>query len=141
MPCRKFFVCVEGIYVKDGKILLLKRGAEPFKGHWHAVGGHVEEKETLKHALKREFKEETNLDIEVGDIIDGRIEKTFDRTKIIVVFEVTSASGEIGLSPENEAYFWFDSIPSNSVYDFQVHKNAKKGPTKNLTKNNKHSFR
>lgn len=142
MPCGKFFVCVEGVYVKDGKILLLKRGVEPFKGYWHVVGGHVEEKETLKHALKREFKEETNLDIEVGDIINWRIEKTFDRTKLIVVFEVISARGEIGLSPENEAYFWFDSFPSNSVYDHVKYtKMQKMGPTKNLTKNNKHSFR
>jgi ADP-ribose pyrophosphatase YjhB (NUDIX family) len=34
----------------------------------------VEENETLKEALKREFKEETNLDAEIGDILDGRIE-------------------------------------------------------------------
>ena len=79
MQDRKFFVCVDGVYIKDGKILLLKRSVEPFKGCWHLVGGHVEENETLKEALKRELKEETNLDIEVGDIIDGRIEKTFDR--------------------------------------------------------------
>lgn len=72
--CNQFFVCVDGIYEKNAKILLLKRNVEPFKGFWHAVGGHVEENETLKEALKREFKEETNLDVEVGEIIDGRIE-------------------------------------------------------------------
>jgi ADP-ribose pyrophosphatase YjhB (NUDIX family) len=38
----------------------------------------LEENETLKDALKREFKQKTNLDAEVGDIIDGRIEKTFE---------------------------------------------------------------
>jgi 8-oxo-dGTP pyrophosphatase MutT (NUDIX family) len=54
--------------------------------------------------LRREFKEETNLDIDVGNIIDGRIEKTSDRTKIIITFEVTSAQGEIRLNSESEEY-------------------------------------
>ena len=75
--------------------MLMKRNVEPFKGFWHVVGGQVEENETLKEALKREFKEETNLDVEVGKIIGGRIEETFDRTKMIVAFEVASAGGEI----------------------------------------------
>ena len=87
----KFFMCVDGIYVRNSKILLLKRNVEPFKGCWHIVGEHMEEKETLKQALKREFKEETNLAIEIGEIIDARVEKTFDRTKLIVAFEVVCA--------------------------------------------------
>jgi ADP-ribose pyrophosphatase YjhB (NUDIX family) len=118
MQKKKFFVCVDGVYIKDGKILLLKRSVEPFKGCWHLVGGHVEENETLKEALRREFKEETNLDIDVGDIIDGRIEKTSDRIKIIVTFKVTSAQGKIKLNPESEEYGWFAKIPCDSVYDY-----------------------
>jgi ADP-ribose pyrophosphatase YjhB (NUDIX family) len=114
----KFFVCVDGVCIKDGKILLLKRRTEPFKGCWSVVGGHVEENETLKEALRREFKEETNLGIDVGNIIDGRIEETSDRTKIIIAFEVTFAHGEISLNPENEEYGWFDKIPLDSVYNY-----------------------
>ena len=78
----------------------------------------MEEDETLKGALKREFKEETNLDIEVGGIIAGRIEKSPDRTKIIIAFKVTSVSGEVKLNSENEAYGWFAEFPANSVYDY-----------------------
>jgi 8-oxo-dGTP diphosphatase len=115
---RKFFACVDGVYIKDGKILPLKRSVEPFKGCWNLVGGHVEENETLKEALKREFKEETNLDITAGGIIDCRIEKTLDRTKIVIAFEVTSAQGEIRLNSESEEYEWFTQIPSNSVYNY-----------------------
>jgi 8-oxo-dGTP diphosphatase len=118
MKHKKFVVCVDGVYVRDGKILLLKRDVEPFKGCWHVVGGHVEENESLKAAVKREFMEETGLDVTVGDIIDGRIEETFDRIKIIVAFEVISAEGEIRLNSENEACGWFDEIPCDSVYDY-----------------------
>lgn len=63
---KKFSACVNGVYIKYGKILLPKRNREPFNAYWHLVGGHVEENETLKEALRREFKEETNLDIDVG---------------------------------------------------------------------------
>jgi 8-oxo-dGTP diphosphatase len=107
----KFFVCVDGVYVRNGNILLVKRNVEPFKGCWHVVGGHVEEDETLKQALRKEFKEETDLDIEVGEIIDGRIEKTFDRTKLIIAFEVLSAEGEIKLNSESLEYGWFTETP------------------------------
>ena len=118
MVTKEFVVCVDGVHVKDGKILLLKRNVEPFKGYWHLVGGHVEANESLIEAVKREFKEETGLDVTVGGILDARIETTFDRIKIIVAFEITSAEGEIRLNSENEAYSWFDEIPCNSVYNY-----------------------
>jgi 8-oxo-dGTP diphosphatase len=120
----KFFVCVEGIYVKSGKVLLVKRGVEPFKGSWHLVGGHVEEHETLKEALKREFKEETNLDVKVGNIIDGRVEKTHDRTKLIVSFKIIRSRGEIKLNKENVDYGWFSKFPPTCVYDYSKYLNC-----------------
>ena len=104
--------------MRDGQILLLKRNVEPFKGYWHVVGGHVEEDESLKDAVKREFREETGLDVVVGGVVGGRIEETFDRVKIVVAFEVVSAEGEIRLNSENEAYGWFDEFPCDSVYDY-----------------------
>jgi ADP-ribose pyrophosphatase YjhB (NUDIX family) len=82
------------------------------------VGGHVEENETLKDALKREFKEETNLNVDVGEMIGGRIEETLDRIKLIVVFEVPSAKGEIRLNAENTEFGWFGQVLLNSVYDY-----------------------
>ena len=118
MGQKKFAMCVDGVLVRDGKILLLKRNVEPFKGCWHVVGGHVEEDESLKDAVIREFREETGLNVTVEGIIDGRLEVTFDRVKIIAVFEVVSAEGEIHLNFENEAYGWFDEVPSNSIYDY-----------------------
>ena len=115
---KEFVVCVDGVYIKDGKILLFKRAVEPFKGYWHVAGGQVEENESLKYAVKREYKEETGLDVTVGDIIDCRFEVTFDRIKIIVAFKIVSAEGTIRLNSENEKYDWFDEVPSDSVYDY-----------------------
>ena len=79
----------------------------------------MKENENLQAALKREFKEETNLDIKVGKIIGRRIEETFDRTKIIVSYEVTKAMGKIKLNNENTEYGWFAKPPPCSIYDYQ----------------------
>lgn len=125
-----FYVCVEGVYIKGGKILLLKRSVEPFKGCWHLAGGHVEETETLKEALKIEFEEETSLDIDVGNIIDGRIEETFGRTKIIATLEVVSARGEIIINSESEDFGWFAQTPANSVHDYAKYLKKRSNPQK-----------
>jgi 8-oxo-dGTP pyrophosphatase MutT (NUDIX family) len=115
---RSLVVCVDGVYVKHGKMLLLKRATEPFKDYWGLVGGHADGEESLEEALKREFKEETNLEVEIGKRLGERLEKSFDRIKRIVTYEVTSAKGRICLSSEHTDYGWFEHVPHNSVYDY-----------------------
>ena len=52
-----------GAILKDGeKILLVKRGHEPFKGTWTLPGGHIEKGESDVDAVAREVKEETCFD-------------------------------------------------------------------------------
>jgi ADP-ribose pyrophosphatase YjhB (NUDIX family) len=112
-------VIVEGLCVKDEKVLLLKRNLEPFRGYWHAVSGRVNEKETLEKGLQRIFKEQTNLDVAVGRIIGRHIEESSDGTTITFAFEVLSVeSGEIMLTSENSDYRWFAQFPVNSIYDY-----------------------
>jgi 8-oxo-dGTP diphosphatase len=48
----------------DGKILFLLRRKEPFSGYLVPPGGHVEEGEDVETATKREFLEETGLELE-----------------------------------------------------------------------------
>ena len=102
----------------------MKRAVEPFKGCWHLVGGHVDEHETLKEALKREFKEETNLDVKIGKIIEWRIEKTHDRIKLVVSFKIMRSRGEINLNWENVDYGWFSKFPPTCVYDYSKYLNC-----------------
>jgi ADP-ribose pyrophosphatase YjhB (NUDIX family) len=120
----KFVLCVDGVLLKDARIFLAKRNVQPYKGYWHLVGGHVDENENPKDALKREFLEETNLKVKIGELIDGRIEKTFDRTKIILVFQIIDAKGRIRLNAENSESGWFVQVPKNSVYDYSRYMNV-----------------
>ena len=62
-------VGVGAIVVKDGALLMVKRGQEPARGLWSVPGGRVEQGEQLRDAVQREVKEETGLDVEVGDLV------------------------------------------------------------------------
>lgn len=59
---------VAGILIHEDKVLIgkkIKKEGHFVSGCWHIPGGHVFDNEDDITALLREFKEETNLDIEI----------------------------------------------------------------------------
>jgi NAD+ diphosphatase len=54
---------VAGIIETEGKILLVKRAHEPKVGFYDLPGGFVDYRESIDAALKREIKEECNLEV------------------------------------------------------------------------------
>ena len=58
------------IIVRDSKVLLGKRTGTLFPGKWALPGGTVEFDEDFLTAARRETKEETGLDVEIGSIVN-----------------------------------------------------------------------
>ena len=63
-------VGVHVVVCKEGQILLVKRGGEPYKGMWGVPGGQVELGETVYEAAKRELLEECSIEIEIEGVLD-----------------------------------------------------------------------
>jgi 8-oxo-dGTP diphosphatase len=120
-------VGVGAVIVRGGKALIIKRAHEPRKGEWSLPGGLLELGESLQDAIRREVKEETNLDIEGGPIIE-----TFDRVHrddagriryhfVIIDFVCWSDEGEAIPGSDAEGVAW---ITEDQLDDYGVNVHA-----------------
>jgi ADP-ribose pyrophosphatase YjhB (NUDIX family) len=51
--------------MRDGKLLLMRRAHEPWRGRWDIPGGFCEADEHPAHTAAREAREETGLEVEI----------------------------------------------------------------------------
>ncbi len=101
MESRRPYVGVGAISVRDGQLLLVRRGREPARGLWSLPGGHVEAGEYLSDALRREVEEETGLDVTV-DGLAGIFEVLGDPHLVVLDFTV-AVTGDPDPSPGGDA--------------------------------------
>ena len=89
----------------DNSVLLLKDMRTPF---WDLPGGHVQVDEDPEHALYREVKEETGMDIVMAKKLMTRPLYVGDpvQEQREVTFYWVSATGEVNLSEEHDVYVW-----------------------------------
>ncbi|MCX5831617.1 MAG: (deoxy)nucleoside triphosphate pyrophosphohydrolase [Deltaproteobacteria bacterium] len=94
------------ILVHNGKILIAKRKKnDPLKGKWEFPGGTVEYGETPEKCLRREIKEELDIDIDVGEFFGESIYQ-YDYGSIqLLAYRAYWITGEIGLM-EHDDYEW-----------------------------------
>ncbi|HXF75485.1 MAG TPA: NUDIX hydrolase [Methylomirabilota bacterium] len=87
------------IFTLDGGIVLLRRGVEPAIGKWVFPGGYVDRGESVREAAIRETKEESQLDVRLGPLLNVY---SYPRSpNVIVVYTAEVIGGE--LSPADES--------------------------------------
>lgn len=105
MPKHDLFEVSQYIAIinNQNRILLLQASdLTRISGKWSFPGGHIDYGESIEESLKREVKEETNIDIEVlSPIKTDVINKTYT-----IIFAAKYISGEVNLSKEHSNYRW-----------------------------------
>jgi 8-oxo-dGTP diphosphatase len=87
-------VGASALIVRDGKILLVRRAREPYKGMWSFPGGKLEPGEGVRDTVRREVREETGLEIEVGRVAGLHDEFAVGRY-VIIAFHCEVTGGEL----------------------------------------------
>jgi len=103
---------VQGILVRDGKVLLGKRAHEPRKGWWDLPGGFLGETERPEDGLRREFLEETGIHVEPLELMRIDVEPYHHRHVLAVTY-VVQGEGEPVAADDVAELRWFapDEIP------------------------------
>jgi len=119
-------VGVGAVIIRDGKALIVKRAHEPRKGEWSLPGGRVELGETLIDATRREMREETGLDVEVGPVVEvfdrvhmreGRVQYHF----VIVDYLCRCLGGDLCAGDDAEDAAW---VTADELDSFGVNEHA-----------------
>jgi 8-oxo-dGTP diphosphatase len=116
-----FRIAVKSFIVQEGKLLIIKRRLDDVHkpGQWDIPGGRLELGEDPIEGLKRETREETNLEVDIVLPIEVRHFTREDGQKItMIIFLCRFLGGELKLSREHQEYEWVniekdtDKIPS-----------------------------
>lgn len=86
------------VIIKDGKVLLVQESFERVKGLWNLPAGHVDKGETLEQAAVREAKEETGLDVVLGEHLIT-VHQAIERP-VLHSYVAKSFSGEVKFDEE-----------------------------------------
>src|SRR5262249_33278629 len=111
---RRPFLAVSAAIFRDSKVLVVRRARKPALHLYTLPGGAVEAGETLMHAVSREVREETSLEVEpVGlaghrEVIARDPEDRVERHFVILSFATRWRSGEVALNEELDDARWLD---------------------------------
>ena len=111
---KKIEVVAAIITDENNRVFATQRGYGEFKGGWEFPGGKIENVETKEEAIKREIKEELDVEIQVGRLIDT-IEYDYPDFHLTMhCFMATVKKGSLTLK-EHQAAKWLTKETIRSV--------------------------
>ena len=130
-------VGVGAVIVRDGRAVIVQRATEPLRGQWSIPGGAVELGETVREAAAREVREETGLEVEVGEVLevfdsiypdpDGRTRYHY----VLIDFLCRPVGGELNAGADAAQARW---VEEPELREFKVSESATRVIRKGLEK-------
>jgi len=109
---------VDGIVLKNGKILLIKRKNQPFEGKWALPGGFVEYGEKTEDATVREVFEETGLKTKINHLVgvysDPNRDPRGHTVSIVYVLDICNGELKSGDDACDAKFFDLKNLPDLS---------------------------
>jgi len=112
-------MAIGAVVVDRGRVLLVRRGTEPLKGHWSLPGGALELGESLEDGLVREVREETGLTVEPIELVEllDRIHREGERVRyhyVIADYLCRVVGGAMQAASDADAVRWVERAEWNS---------------------------
>ncbi len=99
---------------QDGRVLLVRRVNEPYRGLWTLPAGFVDAGEDPARAAERECLEETGLTVRATRVLDVIAGREHERgADFIVVYHAEVLSGKLSPADDADRAEWFstDQLP------------------------------
>lgn len=101
----------------QGRVLLARRGIEPFFGAWNTIGGFLGYQEEPLEGLKREVREETGVECEIIDFIAMLADQYGDEGSALLCSHFTVRLLSDDFKPQDDVselkWFSLDSLPED----------------------------
>jgi 8-oxo-dGTP pyrophosphatase MutT (NUDIX family) len=113
--------------VNDGRLLMIKQ-RRPYGTHGELPSGYYEPGESFEQAAAREVREETGIDVEVGELVCTLVwEREHDRRRNVVAF-FRATPVDPGQVPrpqldediEDAAYLDLSDIPDGDIHPLEL---------------------
>ncbi|MBT4209876.1 MAG: NUDIX hydrolase [Candidatus Komeilibacteria bacterium] len=111
---------------KEGKYLMLRRSLDKYpdiKGRWDIVGGRIDPGSVLIDNLKREIKEETNLElVGIPKLIAAQDIIPKPEIHVVRLTYIGEVEGNIRLDEsENDQYKWYSAEELKQIDDLDIY--------------------